>query len=837
MSLILTLLFGCHGNGQSDGAPPDGPGETPPDEQTVTPGGNLPFEPAPATMYRLTENEWRNSVQDLIGIWYARSLPVDYALYNYDRVGGSELTIGPLDLEMYETAAWVVAELAIPSADTADVLLGCASDDPGCVRGWLAATGERAWRRAPTTEELDALMALHASVATDLDGTLALQAVLASVLLAPDFLFRVEVGEPDPAHPEWRRLTSVEMAGRLASFLTASVPDAELMRAANAGELLTTAGILTQTDRLLATPRAKEAMSEFFAETIELAELGTVTKDTTLYPQFTDGLRAEMAAELRLLFADIALESGASMTELLTTSTSYVGPELGALYGIPASAQGTRVTLPADAQRGGILGRAGFLAIQSHNVTTSPTFRGKFVRTKLMCQEIPPPPPGAATDLQVSEGGTLRDTLEQHATDPACSSCHVVMDPPGFALEHFDPIGQWRDLDNNLPIDATGEIDGVPFDGAVELGRVVSETPEYPLCMAMELYRFANGQVERWEDLGTIEAIGAEYASAGQRFGPLVQAIVVSDAFRLAMAPLGEACDTEDQTRACSTACGDGAEICSDGRWSACTAQAVGVESCNGVDDDCDGIADESLERACDDVFGRGTQTCTAGAWLECSGPAAGDEQCNGVDDDLDGSIDEDLAVLVTTMTYTDLATLGHYSCDAAVDPFSPACHAAAHRACGGNGCSVSGFGPVGLTAVDLSIACLDDTQATVIGTSFTELSGYHYGCNINERQGGACNAAISRMCGALGLNTGYGPVENSGDAATIVCTPAATVYNGSYTTLSGFDGGCNATSGRTGAACNHAMHEWCRSIGHATGHGPLENSGDLAVVACLGVL
>lgn len=834
MSLVLSLLFGCNGR---ESPPGDGAVDPVPDEPVRTPNGNLPFSPAPSTVFRITAPEWRNSVQDLLGVGYTGALPVDYALYNYHRVGGSELTIGPLDLEMYETAAWDAAALAVPTREAADTLLGCASDDPACVRGWLAATGERAWRRPLETGELDTLLALHADTSVDLDGVLAVRALLASLLLSPDFLFRVEVGAPDPAHPEWRRYTSYETAGRLASFLTASVPDAELMRAARADALLDPAGILAETDRLLATPRAEAAMTEFFAETIELAELETVTKDTAVYPQFTAGLKAEMAAELRLLFADIALARGASLTELLTTSVAFVGPELGALYGVAATGPGTRVELPASAGRGGLLGRAAFLSIQAHNVTTSPTFRGKFVRTKLMCQEIPPPPPGAAVELEVTEGGTMRDKLEQHATDPLCRSCHEVMDPAGFALEHFDPIGGWRDLDNDLPIDATGDIDGAWFDGAAELGRVVSETPQYPQCMAMQLYRFANGRVERWEDLGTIEAIGEVYAADGQRFAPLVHAIVTSDAFRLATAPLGETCTTEDATRACTTSCGNGTEICSDGRWSGCSAPAVGTESCNGVDDDCDGIADESLERSCDSATGVGTEVCASGGWSACVGPAPGDEVCNGIDDDGDGEIDEALSVSVSTLSYTDLTTIGHPDCDARVDAFSPGCHAAAHRACGTDGCSVSGFGPVGLGADTVDLACLDETEATVVASSFLELSGHHAECNASNRQGGPCNAAISRMCGARGLGTGYGPVENSGDTATVVCTPGAVIYDGSYATLSAFDPGCNDTFGRTGAACNHAMHEWCRSIGHATGHGPLENSGDLAIVACLGVL
>ncbi|MEQ1503592.1 MAG: DUF1592 domain-containing protein [Myxococcota bacterium] len=839
MFSLLALAVGCH-HGEGGPTPPT---DSPASSDTGAPStvdGFAAFEPAPATLYRLTDVEWRNSAQDLFGTWFTGALPLDYLLYNYSRVGGSELTIPPADLDLYEAAAWDLAALVAPDPTLAEATLGVPLDDLPGVRGWVARTIERAWRRPASGEELDELMARYADVSTGETPTLAVQATIAAILLSPDFLFRVEVGEPDPAapagHPDWRRYTSWEMAGRLASFLTASVPDVELARAAAAGELLEPDGIVAQTDRLLATPRAREAMSAFFTETLELQELDGVTKDTTLYPEFTDALRAEMAVELKTLFTDVALDHPQDMRALLTSHATFVGPELGALYGLPASAPGTMSELPAGSQRGGLLGRAGFLAVQSHNTLTSPTFRGKFVRTRLMCQDIPPPPPGVATDLEVVEGGTLRDQLEQHATDPACASCHDAMDPIGFALEHFDPIGRWRDLDNSLPIDATGAIDGVAFDGAEQLAYVLADTPEFPKCTALQLYRFANAQVERFEDLGTIAAITDDYVAEGQLFRSLVHQIVLSQAFRLVSAPLGGVCTTEGATQACGTGCGTGVETCAGGRWRGCTAPAPAIESCNGLDDDCDGLADDAVEAACDTSFGPGTQVCTAGAWSACSGPGPGAEECNGLDDDADGAVDEEMDVNVRVYTFDELTSIGHYACDAHVDPFSPACHAAANRACPAKGCgAVTGFGPVTL-GVDTELTCLDATQGVVLQSTFTELSGYHGDCNTGSRQGGACNAAISRLCGGRGYTTGFGPVENSGDAATIVCTPLATVFDGSYSTLSGFDPTCNAST-RWGSGCNHAIHAWCRTMGYESGHGPLENSGDLAVVACVGVL
>lgn len=790
----------------------------------------VPFAPAPATIVRLTDVEWRNSAEDLFGVRYEGRLPLDFRLLNYARVGGSQVTIPPADLDLYEAAAWDVARTAVPDASVVEGSIGADPSDLVAVRARLVPLLTRAWRRPPTTTELDGLVDRWSGVRTlTSDDGVAMQATIAAVLLSPDFLFRIEVGEPDPDHEGWRRLGEYELAARLASFLTASVPDQALIDAAASGSLDGDPDAVgAQAERLLNTPRARRSLAAFFGETVQLEELDAVTKDGELYPEFTAALRAEMRAEVEDLFTDVAFDRDADLRELLTTTRTEAGPLLSDLYGIGSSTE-------VPPERGGVLGRAAFLTIESHNTLTSPTNRGKFVRTRLLCQPIAPPPPGVNTDLGAVEGDTLREKLEQHAVDAACAPCHTLMDPIGFGLEHFDPIGRWRDTDAGFPIDATGEIAGVPFDGAAGLGQVVSEHEDFSRCLATELYRYANAAVERDEDDVVIDAIDADFSDAGRRLRPLVLAIVESEGFRTVAAPEAEDCATEGQTRSCESACGAGTETCHDGSWKGCTAPAAATEVCDGRDQDCDGDADEDLERTCTGAFGAGTQVCQDGGWSDCAEPAAPIEVCNGVDDDRDGATDEELAARLEPFTATELATEGHYACDVNADAWSPACHAAVHRGCAARGCAVTGFGPVAVDGPEWSVTCLDDTRADVVGTSFTELSGFHYGCNAGYRQGGACNAAISRLCSSRGLGTGYGPVENAGDAATVVCVPGATVLESSYSALSGLGGGCDGGS-RWGAACDRAIHEWCVGQGYGSGFGPLENSGDLAIVACVGV-
>jgi hypothetical protein len=798
-------------------------GPTAPDEP-------VPFAPAPATLTRITDAEWRNSAEDLFGVRFAGDLPVDFRLLAYARVGGSQLTVPPADLDQYEAAAWEVARAVAPDDAAARDWSG-GDGDLVAVRSHLLPLLTRAWRRPPTSVELDALVDRYAGLQLGFGDAVALQATVAATLLSPDFLFRVETGTPVVDRPGWRTLTGWERAGRLASFLLASVPDEALVEAASAGRLDDVDGLEAEAVRLLGTRRARAAMAAFFAETVDLHELESVTKDEALYPEFTAALRAEMAAEVEDLFLGVALDRGEDLRELLVTDRTTAGPNLADLYGISSAA----TALPPEQDRGGLLGRAAILAVQSHNTLTSPTNRGKFVRTRLLCQEIAPPPPGVSTELELAEGATLRDRLEQHAVDPACSPCHKLMDPIGFGLEHFDPVGRRRQLENGEPIDSTGEIAGVGFDGGAELGRVVAENEDFGRCLATSLYRYANAAVERPEDDVVIDAIDLDFTDAGRTFEPLVRAIVRSDGFLMVGAAEGVDCDVDGQIRTCRSACGEGSETCTGGTWKGCTAPAPAPETCDGADEDCDGDVDQGLERTCDAEFGPGVQTCADGRWAACEGPAAPGEVCNAADDDGDGDVDEGLAARLEVFTAATLASEGHYACDVGVDAWSPACHAAVHRGCGARGCAVTGFGPVVHDGADWSVTCLDDTRATVVGTTFTELSTHHYGCDGAYRLGGACSAAISRLCASRGLGTGYGPVENSGDDAAVVCVPGATVLESSYSALSAEDAGCNQGT-RWGAACDRAIHAWCVDQGWGSGFGPLENSGDLAIVACVEV-
>lgn len=543
---VMLAAFGiaaCVGSiddpGGSDGADGRDPGDG------RTPTEALPaFAPAAPTLHRLTYDEYRNSLRDLLppGTIVPTDLELDTPLHGFTTIGGSELTISPLGAEQYEEAAIQVAAQTVLDPSRRGAFVGCeiTAADEACTRVWIADFGRRAWRRLLTDEEIGVLAGLAGDLGAELgDPWVGAGFAMTAMLQSPHFLFRVEHGEPDPAVPGRLRYTSWEMASRLSYFLWGSTPDDELLQAAARGELVTDEGIRREVLRMLDSPRAREGLTRFFSEFLSLERLETVSKDPETFPQMTPTLRNAMRRELELLFEDVVFERDADFRQILSTDVTYVNSELAELYGLPdpATAELVRTTFPADADRGGLMGRAAVLTLWSHATLTSPTLRGKFIRTNLLCEDVPPPPPGVVTSLEeetAGTAGTLRDRLERHRTDPACAGCHSKMDPLGFALEDYDPIGRFRTTDNGLPVDASSEVDGTPVDGAGELGAALAESTKVAECVARRLYRFATGHLEIETEERAIRELGEAFAENGHSFRQLVLAVALSDGFRTA---------------------------------------------------------------------------------------------------------------------------------------------------------------------------------------------------------------------------------------------------------------------------------------------------------------
>lgn len=528
--------------GPDPGEPEPDPGEPEPDPNDPLAG--LPdFEPAPPSLHRLTAAQYHHAIADLLGPGLSITpLEPDTPLHGFASVGAAELTVSALAAEQYEAAALALVEQIFGDPARRAALLDCAPAEAACRAGFVRSFGRRAWRRPLS----DAEVALLDGLAADLgdrfnDPWRGVGFAVAALLQSPDFLFRVERGEEAPDDRQTRRYTDFEMASRLSFLVWNSIPDDALLDAAAAGRLTDDAGLAAELDRLLADPRARDGVGGFFGEYLGLGALDRLEKDPEVFPQMSETLGPAMRAEIDAAVERIVFDDDGDLRRLLTTRTTVVDAELAALYQLPAVQGPTEIELPADSPRGGLFGMAGVLALNAHRTVSSPTHRGKYVQNKVMCFDIPPPPPGVATSLDGvgDDMGplTTRQKLEQHRNDPTCAACHRHMDPIGLGLENFDAIGAYRTTENGLPIDARSALDGDEFEGPRQLGVLLAQRADFGACVARQVFRHGTGHLESRAEERAVRRLGMGFAADGHRVKALVRALALSDAFRLAGPP------------------------------------------------------------------------------------------------------------------------------------------------------------------------------------------------------------------------------------------------------------------------------------------------------------
>ena len=491
----------------------------------------------PATLRRLTETQYRNAVLDLLGgdLSTPSSLEPDTPVEGLLAIGAGQTSVSAWGVERYEAAAYLMAEQAVQQ----EGLFGCTPSgpsDPVCAESFLEALGLRAWRRPLSADELGALVDLQQAVAAD-SGSFETGATyaIAALLQSPYFLYRVEVGEPDPDRPGQRLLTDYEVASRMAFFLWNTLPDRELLEAAEAGELSSATGVREQAERMLADPKARQGVRNLFDELYELYLLEDITKDPTVFVMASPEL-GPAAREETLLTVETLTFEGGDYRDLFTSRRTFVDRRLAALYGIAApQPEGFgEVILPADGGRSGLLGQASTLMIHSHSTRSSATLRGVFVRKTLLCQQIPPPPSGVDTSIPEADASspTLRERVATHLSDPTCAGCHQVTDPPGLALENFDGVGRWRTHENGAVIDASGHLDGVPYDNALGLNRALRNHEGLSSCLTTKVMQYAVGHELGAGEIELRNWLNASFELEGHQVQTLLLNLVTSDAFR-----------------------------------------------------------------------------------------------------------------------------------------------------------------------------------------------------------------------------------------------------------------------------------------------------------------
>jgi len=511
-----------------------------PGEDPFAPPEALPFEPFDTVMQRLTVQQYQRSIRDVLGdVEVPSDLEPDTTISGFVSIGSSRTTISPTGVEKYEEAAYAVAEQAL-APERRDSLVPCEPvgvDDPSCAEAFVGQVGRRLWRRPLTTEETGRYVAVARQAATTLDDFYAsLEFALAGLLQSPNFLFRVEIGEPDPSDAELRRYSDWEMASRLSYVLWNTTPDDELLDAAERGELTSDAGLEAQVTRLLAHDNSRAAVRSFFRELLVLDHLADVEKSESAYPGFTASFRESAAQETLALIESYVVDEDRDYRELFTTYDTFVNDELATHYALEGEYGDDleRVTLPVSGGRRGLLGHASILSIYAHDEKTSAALRGRFVRQVLLCGNIPDPPDDVSTTFPPSDAPTLRERVEQHLMNEGCANCHALMDPIGLGLENFDAVGAWRDRENGALIDPSGIVDGAEFADAADLGRIVAEHPKVGECLARSAYRYAVGEVEGPHQAGEIARLTEGFEAEGHRVRALLAAIVTSPGFRQA---------------------------------------------------------------------------------------------------------------------------------------------------------------------------------------------------------------------------------------------------------------------------------------------------------------
>ncbi|HJT32660.1 MAG TPA: DUF1592 domain-containing protein [Pirellulales bacterium] len=408
-----------------------------------------------------------------------------------------------------------------------------------CIDKILERFVTRAYRRPARPQEVERLAKFVERAMAEGDSfERGIQLAVEAVLVSPHFLFRIESGRRggrdgnnDPVQP----INDFQLATRLSYFLWSTMPDDELFRDAAAGTLRN--NLPAQANRMLRDAKSRALVDNFCMQWLEIRRLKTLTPDTKRFPGFDDELREAMLTETKLFFASI-IDEDRSVLDLLDADYTFLNERLARHYGI------LRVTGPefrrvqlTDRDRGGVLTQASVLTVTSNPTRTSPVKRGKWVLEQLLGAPPPPPPPGAGElkdDEQVALTGSVRQRTEQHRANPACASCHALMDPLGFGLENFDAVGAWRDRDGAFFVDASGELtDGSKFKGPKELKAILrAKKDDFARCFTEKMLTYALGRGLEPYDKCAVDDIVAALAKDGYKFSMLIQQIVASDPFQ-----------------------------------------------------------------------------------------------------------------------------------------------------------------------------------------------------------------------------------------------------------------------------------------------------------------
>jgi hypothetical protein len=508
-------------------------------------GGNCsgPRDPGRVTIRRLNKAEYNNTIRDLLYIDNfkpAADFPSDDVGYGFDNIG-DVLSLSPLLLEKYLAAAEQAVELAFDKPASREKLLlkglGKAKkiDKAQAVLDSFIA---RAYRRPPESGEVARLLRfveLAEQNGQSFDKGLAL--AFEATLVSPHFLFRVEQDRNNPKKEPFakRPISEHELACRLSYFLWSTMPDDQLFELADKNNLRSQ--LEPQVYRMLQDPKVQALTENFAGQWLQLRSLAGAQPDPKLFPTFKEPLRKAMLEETERFFNAIVKEDR-SILDFLDADFTFVNETLAKHYGIPGikGPEFQKVKLDSN-KRGGVLTHASILTVTSNPTRTSPVKRGKWILENML-NAPPPPPPPDVPELEENPKelkGSLRERMEQHREKAICASCHQRMDPLGFAFEHYDAVGAWRDKDGSFPIDDGGTLpNGQSFKGARELSAILkARAPEFRRCLAEKMLTYALGRGLEYYDKCALDDICTDVAKNESLFSSLILAVVKSEPFQM----------------------------------------------------------------------------------------------------------------------------------------------------------------------------------------------------------------------------------------------------------------------------------------------------------------
>ena len=497
---------------------------------------------APPGMRLLTSGQYANTIAAIFGADVAKQAKANFASINrlegLVAVGAGTALVTSGSLARLEVSARIVALMAVDEAHR-NFIVPCEpvtvnARDDACARKFLGQVGRLLYRRPLSRVELDeAVHVTGQSIGQAGDFYFGLSAALSGMLVAPQFTYVQENAERDPAGG-WR-LDGYSKASRLSFLLWDSAPDDILLTAAEKGELDTPEGLSLQVRRMIASSRLEMGIRSFFNDMLILEKFDTLAKDPVIYPAFTLKIASDSREQMHRVIVDHLIAREGDYRDLFTTRRTFLTRDLGMIYGVPVT--DTRggwasYEFSQDDPRSGLLQQVGFLVQYSHAGKSSPTNRGRGLRETLLCQHVPDPPGNVdlAGFVDVT-AKTARERLSAHRSEPICAGCHRITDPIGLALENFDGAGQYRETENGVPIDASGDLDGVKFTDAGDFVQVLSKNPVLTSCLVNRLYSYGVGRKIEENEFEWIKYLETRFAEEGYRVPDLLRTIAMSDAF------------------------------------------------------------------------------------------------------------------------------------------------------------------------------------------------------------------------------------------------------------------------------------------------------------------